>query len=193
MKFLNVSFSLMVLATLTACQMPHSTDATMSVESNTQELKTATIAKQESDPGIESINAFFASDTMPEVMPESEMIDEALKMGTLDQMTEDNAVTFSATYTDYEAGAGAGQKHVLFFHAPWCPTCVKWEGKVKENMDNLNANVVIYKADYDSAEDLKAQYEITKQSTVVYINADGTVAKMEMDPSLENLKAFFAN
>lgn len=135
-----------------------------------------TVSKEELDPSIESLNAFFEDD-----------------MGMMKEIETEVTETFSATYSDFEAGAGTGEKHVLFFHAPWCPTCVKWEGKVKENMADLNENVVIYKTDYDTSDDLKAQHEITKQSTVVFINADGSVAKKEMDPSLESINAFFAN
>ena len=137
------------------------------------------VAKKEADPSIESINNFFADDRM--------------EMGTIQEDEMEVSETFSAIYTDFEAGAGEGQKHVLFFHAPWCPTCVKWEGKVTAGMDDLNENVVIYKTDYDTSDDLKTQYEITKQSTAVFINADGSVAKKEMDPSIESLNTFFSN
>jgi thiol-disulfide isomerase/thioredoxin len=111
----------------------------------------------------------------------------------VNQAPEDEVLqTFSATYTNYQADVAEGQKHILFFHADWCPTCVKWEGTVTENMDDLDDNVVIYKTDYDTSNDLKVEYEITKQSTAVFVNADGSVAKKEMDPSIESMNAFFA-
>jgi len=105
---------------------------------------------------------------------------------------DENMEVFSASYTDYQADEAMGQKHILFFHAPWCPTCVKWEAKVKESMGDLGEDVVIYKTDYDTSEALKKEYGITQQSTAAFVNADGTLAKIEADPSIESMNTFFA-
>lgn len=116
-----------------------------------------------------------------------------VRTNTIETVAEESAETFGATYTDYQAGEEIAEKHIIFFYADWCPTCVKWEGEVKNRMEDLAANAIILKANYDTETELKAQYEITQQSTAVFINADGSVAKTEADPSIESLNAFFAN
>ncbi len=114
------------------------------------------------------------------------------KVMEIKEEAEEAVTALSATYTDYEANKGTGKKHILFFHASWCGTCVAWEKKINEMMAELPENTLILKADYDSNTDLRTQYEINKQSTAAFINADGSVAKTEMDPSLDSVKAFFA-
>ena len=132
-------------------------------------------------------------DTAGEAMDKTgEMMEEgADKMMEVKDMAEETMMAKSATYMDYEPAAGEGKKHVLFFHAEWCGTCVKWEKNLNENMETVTQDALILKADYDTMGDLAKQYEVTKQSTAVFINADGSVAKTEMDPSLESVNAFF--
>ena len=136
------------------------------------------------------------TDTMTQAdHPPSSMMEAVPKMWSVEtsQPADENMEAFSASYTAYQADEALGQKHILFFHAPWCPTCAKWEAMLEENMGELRDNVVIYKTDYDTSDDLKAQYEITQQSTAVFVNADGSAAKQEADPSIESMNAFFAN
>ncbi len=157
------------------------------------------VAKTELDPSLDSLNAFF-SDTMmkkdammdSDKMMEKDAMMEKDKMGMLKEEAAEVSETFSASYTDYDANLGTNGKHVLFFHADWCGTCVKWDGKVKGSLEDLNDNTVIYKVDFDNNQDLAAQYGVTKQSSAVFINADGSVAKTEGDPSLDSINAFFS-
>lgn len=116
-----------------------------------------------------------------------------VRTSTIQTIEAESAETFGAIYTDYQAGEEIAEKHIIFFFADWCPTCVKWEGEVKNRMEDLATNAIILKANYDTETELKTQYEITQQSTAVFINADGSVAKKEADPSVESINAFFAN
>jgi thiol-disulfide isomerase/thioredoxin len=144
-----------------------------------------------------SLTLIACSDTTSDPMASSEMpmTHEAPKTVTLETSmpADENMEVFSASYTSYQADEAEGQKHILFFHAPWCPSCAKWEANLEENMGDLGDNVVIYKTDYDTSNDLKTDYGITQQSTAAFINADGSLAKKEADPSIESMNAFFAN
>lgn len=82
------------------------------------------------------------------------------------------------------------EKFALFFHANWCPTCRALEKKLKENLNQLNSRTVL-EVDYDTETDLKKKYEITVQSMVVFINADGSVFQTVLNPDLELFEKFF--
>jgi thiol-disulfide isomerase/thioredoxin len=62
---------------------------------------------------------------------------------------------------------------VLFFHAPWCPTCRAAEKDVLARTADLPAGLVIVKVDYDGATELKQRYGVTRQSTFVQVDGEG--------------------
>ncbi|MFZ2502450.1 MAG: thioredoxin family protein [Nocardioides sp.] len=76
-------------------------------------------------------------------------------------------------WSDYEAdpAAYADGKVVLFFHAPWCPSCRASEESI--NADGVPAGLTIVKVDYDSMTELKQKYGITVQHSFVQVDAEG--------------------
>lgn len=80
-------------------------------------------------------------------------------------------------YVDYApteiTNAPEDQKLVLFFHAPWCPTCRQLNSNLKDNVSNIPPDVKIIKVDYDSSTDLKKQYNVKVQHTLVRVNNKG--------------------
>lgn len=65
--------------------------------------------------------------------------------------------------------ANAGKTVVILFDASRCPTCVALNADITANMNALAENIVIVKADYDTATALKKIYKVTTQNTVVII------------------------
>lgn len=63
-----------------------------------------------------------------------------------------------------------GSRILLFFHADWCPTCRNFEKQISET--TLPKDIVIYKVDYDTADELKKKYSILSQSTWVQIDTN---------------------
>jgi thiol-disulfide isomerase/thioredoxin len=87
--------------------------------------------------------------------------------------TDANVAVQPGQYTDYYDGAieeTAGTK-VLFFHAAWCPKCRALEEDILAN--TIPDNVTIFKADFDTATDLRQRYGVTLQTTIVYVDDDG--------------------
>lgn len=99
-------------------------------------------------------------------------------------------------YRPYEAQVLAElkgeQKFVVFFHANWCPTCVKWEEKLKSNIGRLPGGALILKADYDKEGALASELGVTKQSTAVMFNENGEIEDKVSDPNIEMLIDFFS-
>jgi thiol-disulfide isomerase/thioredoxin len=57
-------------------------------------------------------------------------------------------------------------KVVLFFYAPWCPTCQSVDKEINANPASIPKSLIILKTDYDSMKDLKKKYGVTYQHTI---------------------------
>lgn len=74
------------------------------------------------------------------------------------------------TYAPAELG-NEYQRHIIFFHASWCPECRAFEQALLSG--TLPNDVQILKADYDSETELKQKYSVVIQSTFVEVNKQG--------------------
>lgn len=94
-------------------------------------------------------------------------------------------------YVPYEASKIAFAKDgkvVLFFRASWCPSCRALDADIKTNLSQIPQNVLIMDVDYDKYTDLKKQYGVTYQHTLVQVDATGkTVAKWSGSTGLSEL------
>jgi thiol-disulfide isomerase/thioredoxin len=92
----------------------------------------------------------------------------------------------------YEGLLGLGPM-VLFFHADWCPYCVAHEEAIKGTLDEFT-ELFILEVDYDSSQDLRAEYGVTLQYTFVFIDENGEVTNKvtttDTDEVLELLAEF---
>ena len=67
----------------------------------------------------------------------------------------------------------ADRQRWLNFHADWCPNCRALNTDIEANLDDIPADVVIFKVDYDSNQDLRRKYGVTRQTTVVSVDSSG--------------------
>lgn len=76
-------------------------------------------------------------------------------------------------YVDFseEALATARGTRVLFFHAPWCPQCRALEADILAS--GVPEGITVLKVDYDANQDLRQQYGVTLQTTVVALDESG--------------------
>ena len=74
-------------------------------------------------------------------------------------------------YADYQASGATNPTVVLFFHAPWCPTCRATEKALAEQ--GIPDGLTLVRVDYDSMTDLRQRYGITQQHTFVLVDASG--------------------
>ena len=110
--------------------------------------------------------------------------------------TQETATIEQATlerYKEYSpelvSNAAPDQKTVLFFHASWCPTCQVADRAFKESHDEIPADVVILKTDYDTSDDLKRQYDVNYQHTFVQVESDGSQVTQWNGGDLSQVKA----
>lgn len=76
-------------------------------------------------------------------------------------------------YTKIVFDAASDKKRVLFFHAPWCPTCRPADAAFQKDAAMIPENVVLFKTDYDTSSELKKKYGVTYQHTFVQVDAEG--------------------
>jgi thiol-disulfide isomerase/thioredoxin len=89
-------------------------------------------------------------------------------------------VNTEGSYEAYEASklsrAETGNV-VLFFYAPWCPTCKTVNTDIKNHLKGLPNDLSLLIVDYDSSTELKKKYGVTYQHTFVQVDAQGTLLK----------------
>lgn len=111
------------------------------------------------------------------------------------ETNKDETMKEQSRYRDYSTQAFADandQKRVIFFHAAWCPTCRPADAEFQSRADEIPEGVVVFKADYDTEDELKEQYDITYQHTYVQVDAQGNeITKWNggsVDGLIENLQ-----
>lgn len=65
---------------------------------------------------------------------------------------------------------------VLDFKASWCPVCQR-QGRVLEQLlaQEKFSDLVVFTVDYDKEKELKRQYRVTAQSTLIVLRGDKEV------------------
>lgn len=113
---------------------------------------------------------------------------------TMSQTSEQNSQA-ELTYLDYTEETYEsllGEKpFAIFFHAPWCPTCVLLEREILANSESFPEGSIILKADFDTEMILRKKYNIRSQSVVVMIDSSGEGAETLVAPSISMLKNSF--
>lgn len=79
---------------------------------------------------------------------------------------------------------------LLFFHADWCSQCVALEEDIEAS--GVPEGVTIFKVDYDSNQDLRQEYGVTIQTTMVKVDDNGEKIDSYVayeDPTIDNVTA----
>jgi thiol-disulfide isomerase/thioredoxin len=102
------------------------------------------------------------------------------------------AAATAGSYVDFSDDilASTPGTKVLFFHASWCPYCRTLEKDIISSA--IPAGLTIFKVDYDNSTALRQRYGVTLQTTVVYVDDNGSELSKKVltdDPSLAALIA----
>lgn len=86
-------------------------------------------------------------------------------------------VQYSAD-TDLKDLAAKSDKTVVFFFASWCPNCILTLTELSEKWSDIEPDVTLVIADYDTETKLKAEYGVTYQDTFVLLDKEAKGVKL---------------
>ena len=132
----------------------------------------ATACGGSSGDGARSTASGSATPTPTQVAPTEAAPTEAAPSAPAPAPAGKSAAYISwADYQADKAAYDAGGDVVLFFAAPWCPTCQRADKNLKGS--GVPEGLTVVKADYDSSTALKKQYGVTVQHTFVQVDPSG--------------------
>lgn len=97
----------------------------------------------------------------------------------VDVVVEEDPSVVSGSYVDYDnvTLASLDGNIVLDFYASWCPSCRKLEKDIEASLGDIPSDLTIVKVNYDTETDLKSQYGVTRQHTLVQVDNQGNLIK----------------
>ena len=109
--------------------------------------------------------------------------DEAPSTGTSQEISSKLVPFTPAAF----AAVKGTQPVAIHFTAKWCSTCKALNRKLDERAAELPENAIIFLADYDTEDELKAEYGITVQTTVVFFDKAGNKIDTIHNPTFDRV------
>lgn len=81
----------------------------------------------------------------------------------------------------------AGQPVALHFHADWCPTCRAQDKALQSLAEEKGLDLTVLKVDYDNEKELKRQFKVSTQSTLIVLRGTKEAARLVGDTSKLNI------
>lgn len=81
----------------------------------------------------------------------------------------------------------ADQPVALHFHADWCPTCRAQEKALQALGTEKGLDLTVLKVDYDNEKELKRQFKVNSQSTLIVLRGTKESARLVGDTSKLNI------
>lgn len=136
-----------------------------------QPNKTSSVITQADRQEIETDTNTETPDELSESTPDAAVAE-------LSETPVEATTAVAGTYQNYDAemiAQSTAEHIVLFFHATWCPSCRALDADITAKAATIPAGVEIYKIDFDTAIDLKRQYGITRQHSIIQTSPAGEV------------------
>lgn len=128
--------------------------------------------------------------TDEEAIEEETTDEEVIEEEVVEEKTTEAANAEYTTYTKETYDSLLGQSPVvLYFHANWCPVCIQLDSDISGAIADFPAGSTILKLDFDEEIELRQEYGVTVQSTLITINAAGEVVEKLSAPSNSDLIA----
>lgn len=179
--FKLLSLSLLTVLLVSACSPQKASDEVLKIIDAGENESTTDIMETEEPEAMEAMEKEDPQEDAISNDEEAMIKDENKGEGELEPFS----------YETYSAARFAELKGsrpvVLSFHADWCPTCRALDSKVNKSLDQLPEGAVMLKVDYDKEVELKKEFGITNQTTLVFFNAAGEQIAKEYNPSIEKI------
>jgi len=127
------------------------------------------------------------------MMEDDHMESDDDKMMEDDAMMMDEKTAMESTpgsvvaYEDTDISTLSGNI-VLYFYASWCPTCRTLTADIDESLADVPSDLTIVVVNYDKSTDLKKQYGVTSQHTLVQVDSTGNqITKWSGGNTLESI------
>lgn len=91
-------------------------------------------------------------------------------------------------YSEDKMAFVADKQIILFFSAPWCPTCSTFNEEMLVAVSTLPDNILILAVDYDTHADLRKKYKIAYQHVFVVLDQKGVEIKRWSGGGVNKLK-----
>ncbi|WP_374327237.1 thioredoxin family protein [Azonexus sp.] len=93
------------------------------------------------------------------------------------------------TAADFAQQQAAGKAVALHFHADWCPTCKAQEKVFNGWRGDAAVPGRLLVVDYDNARELRRQFGVRTQSTLIVFKGDKEVARLAGDTDPAKLRS----
>jgi thiol-disulfide isomerase/thioredoxin len=124
-------------------------------------------------PKDQMMNKSSGSAEMDKMMKDGVTMDSMMKKEGEIMVKDAMSKTGYIPYSAESITANADGTNIIFFHAPWCPTCKAGEADINTNLSAIPAKFNILKTDFDTSTALRQKYGVTSQSTFVKVDKDG--------------------
>ena len=136
--------------------------------------------------------AFSACENI-EVTEPTNTTENEIQDNTTEEMSESQEIITTSKYSEFNQEVydnKLGKEPIaLYFHADWCPTCKQLEERVLNNISSFPEETQILKTDFDTEKELRKKYNVTTQTTIIVLNANGEVVESLLNPSNAKLIA----
>jgi len=95
-----------------------------------------------------------------------------------EQVERAKLIQYEPGKTDLAAVAAENEKTVVFFFASWCPNCILTLTELSEKWSDVEPDITLVIADYDTETELKAKYGVTYQDTFVLLDSKAESVKL---------------
>jgi len=81
----------------------------------------------------------------------------------------------------------------LFFHADWCPACVKLEKEINKNLSIMPDDSIVFNVNYDDSTKMKKMYWVTTQTSFIFLKDWSDEFTKKVWPSVDDIKTMLMN
>lgn len=150
---------------------------------------TADTTTESTSNSTDNPNTATSDNNDPMMGSEDESNNNSDSDSNMDSNENDADASQAGVYTDYTGPEQlTSNDNVLFFKASWCSTCAALEEDIESNSENIPSDLSIFTVDYDEETDLRKEYGVTVQHTLVQVDENGEqVQKWVGSPSLDDI------